>query len=569
MEVSSSPPLHILDNGEMVEECNALEVAKELNSYESLGIQVTSREEDDAQALEIFNYRFHYDSEGRPVVGFPWVNNSPPSQEELESNFHVVKSRFDSIMRYLDKHPDKRKQYEEVHNKELSNGFIELVPEDVLNNPERVKHYINHFPVYKQDERTTTKVRRVFDASLHLKGKLSLNDFMLPSSQLTPHIYEVCLRLRLLPYLLCSDISKAFMRMTLLEPERNFTCFFARKDFSDPNSPVLVYRFRSVIFGASSSPFMLNCTVADILQQNAFGHLLEVFVDNLFIMFTDKSQLLPAVESLLSIFLNAGMPLHEFASNVKEVNESLRSKNIFTESEILKLLGLDWNFDDDVWFVKNVDLNFERITKRAILSAIARIFDIMGFLGPVTILARLLVQAAWEAGLSWDELLPLDMQDEWRQIVVLLEDALSIPIPRWVGFSSFKGISLHCFTDSSAKCLGAVIYLVNSVRSVIYTSKSKVCPIRMDHFTIPRKELCAMSIGVRLLKFALAAVSKYFTPVSLHLWADATTPLSWLVSNKTQKELFIRSSVDDMNKKRMDLKFRVHYVLGTANPADL
>ena len=94
-------------------------------------------------------------------------------------------------------------------------------------------------------------------------------------------------------------------------------------------------------------------------------------MDNLFIMFTDKSQLLPAVESLLSIFLGAGMPLHEFASNVKEVNESLRSKNIFTESEILKLLGLDWNFDDDVWFVKNVDLNFERITKRAILSAIA------------------------------------------------------------------------------------------------------------------------------------------------------------------------------------------------------
>ena len=569
MRISSPPPLQVLEQGEVVEDCNAQEVVRELNSFESLGIRLSSREEDDRDALEIFNSRFHYDEEGRPVVGFPWIDNSPPSHDVLDSNFNIVRSRFDSVMKYLDKHPDKRKQYEEVHSKELSNQFIEPVPEAELNDPTVFRHYINHFPVYKQDERNTTKVRRVFDASLHKRGKHSLNDFMLPGSQLTPHIYEVSLRLRLLQYLLCADISKAFMRMLLQEPERNFTCFFARKDFNDPNSPVLVYRFRSVIFGATSSPFLLNCTVADILQHNDFDHLLEVFVDNLFVMFNDTSQILPAVESLLGIFEKAGMPLHEFATNVREVNDSLRSRAIFTNSEILKLLGLDWNFVNDLWFVRPVDLDLEKITKRAILSAIARIFDIMGFLSPVTILARVLIQEAWESGLSWDELLPDDMQVNWRDLVGLLKDALKIPIPRWVGFSSFEGVSVHCFTDASAKCLGAVIYLVGGNRSIFYTSKAKVCPVRQDHFSIPRKELCAMSIGVRLLKFVLVAVGKYFKPVSLHLWADATTPLTWLVSKKPHKDLFIRSRVDEMVAKKDAMDFRVHYVLGTTNPADL
>ena len=77
------------------------------------------------------------------------------------------------------------------------------------------------------------------------------------------------------------DISKAFLRMALLPRDRNFTCFLARDNWMDPNSPVSIWRFKSVLFGATSSPFLLNCTVADILKENKFDENLEVFVDNL------------------------------------------------------------------------------------------------------------------------------------------------------------------------------------------------------------------------------------------------------------------------------------------------
>ena len=141
-------------------------------------------------------------------------------------------------------------------------------------------NYINDFPVFRH-ESTTSKCRRVFDASLHKRGKACLNDKMLKGSQLTPHILKVLLRIRLIKNLFTLDISKAFLRMVLKSSDRNFTCFFFFRDnINNPNSPISVWWFKSVLFGATSSPFMLNCTVADIIKSNESLFNLEIFVDN-------------------------------------------------------------------------------------------------------------------------------------------------------------------------------------------------------------------------------------------------------------------------------------------------
>ena len=119
--------LPILENDEEVSKCNIWDVARELNSYNSLGIRLHSREEDDVNALRIFNSKLFYNSDGQPVVGFPWIDDISPSQEELGSNFGLVKSRFDAVMKSLDKNPVKLAQYEKVHIKEVENNFVELV----------------------------------------------------------------------------------------------------------------------------------------------------------------------------------------------------------------------------------------------------------------------------------------------------------------------------------------------------------------------------------------------------------------------------------------------------------
>ena len=323
--------------------------------------------------------------------------------------------------------------------------------------------------------------------------------------------------------------------MVLRSRDRNYTCFFARDNWENPNSSISVWRFKSVLFGATSSPFMLNCTVADILEQNKFDRNLEVFVDNLFVMLESKAEILPAADEMIKIFGAVSMPLHEFASNSPEANQVFKDKGIMTENSMLKTLGLFWDYSSDNWYVNQPEFQLEAVSKRSLLSDIARLYDPMGFLGPITIQGRILVQEAWDSDFSWDAALSSDMVEKWRFIVAQLKAALQIPIPRWVGFENLRNVSLHCFTDASEKALGVAIYLVGPKHSILYTSKPKICPIKMAHFTIPRKELTALSLGARYLTFVLKAVNKYFYPTSLHMWSDSTTALSWCVANRAHK----------------------------------
>ena len=128
-------------------------------------------------------------------------------------------------MKKLDKDPIKRNQYKEVHLNEVSNNFIEPVPIEELNNPNVRMHFLHHFPVYKSNVTSTTPCRRVFNASFRTKGNISLNDCMLKGPSLTLNILKVQLRMRLKKYLMCSDVSKAFLRVLLKYSDRNFTCF--------------------------------------------------------------------------------------------------------------------------------------------------------------------------------------------------------------------------------------------------------------------------------------------------------------------------------------------------------
>ena len=218
--------LPILDKSEFVEESNAFDVVKELNNFDAMGFQVSSRAEDDKEALETFvSNMYKDDNTNQYIVGFPWINDTPPIPEELDSNYGIVLARFKETMKSLDKDTNKLQQYKETHENEASMDFIERVPLDELNDKNVFKHYINHFPVFRH-ESTTSKCRRVFDASLHKRGKACLNDKMLKGSQLTPHILKVLLRIRLIKYLFTLDISKAFLRMVLKSSDGNFTCFF-------------------------------------------------------------------------------------------------------------------------------------------------------------------------------------------------------------------------------------------------------------------------------------------------------------------------------------------------------
>ena len=56
------------------------------------------------------------------------------------------------------------------------------------------------------------------------------------------------------------------------------------------------------------------------------------------------------------------------------------------------------------------------LTKRTLLSQIAKTFDPPGWLSPVIIQFKLIMQIIWKYELQWDEIIPSDIAIVWKQL---------------------------------------------------------------------------------------------------------------------------------------------------------
>ncbi|CAM1332234.1 Uncharacterised protein r2_g4127 [Pycnogonum litorale] len=97
-----------------------------------------------------------------------------------------------------------------------------------------------------------------------------------------------------------------------------------------------------------------------------------------------------------------------------------------------KVLGLIWKPNRDVFSLK-VHLMFKNgnaiiphvLTKRIVLSQVARVYDPIGFTAAFLIRAKIKIQVLWKEGLDWDSPLPEKLYEEWKtffQEMLMLND---------------------------------------------------------------------------------------------------------------------------------------------------
>lgn len=120
----------------------------------------------------------------------------------------------------------------------------------------------------------------------------------------------------------------------------------------------------------------------------------------------------------------------------------------------------------------------EKITKRLALSSLAKIFDPLGWLTPVTITAKLFIQHLWKQQMEWDLPLEESLGVEWRKFKQNLHALKNVKIPRWYQIRPSSTVQLHGFADASEKAYAAVVYLKVDSQISIVAAKSKVNPIK-------------------------------------------------------------------------------------------
>ena len=98
---------------------------------------------------------------------------------------------------------------------------------------------------------------------------------------LLPSIFDILVRFRLGKIGIVADIKKAFLHIAMDEDQRDFLRLIWYEIACSQNSTVKILRFARVVFGLTSSPFILNGTVRMHLQKYLRGEHIKGIIQKL------------------------------------------------------------------------------------------------------------------------------------------------------------------------------------------------------------------------------------------------------------------------------------------------
>ncbi|KAK6751109.1 hypothetical protein RB195_002840 [Necator americanus] len=143
-------------------------------------------------------------------------------------------------------------------------------------------------------------------------------------------------------------------------------------------------------------------------------------------------------------------------------------------------------------------------TKRSVLKIIASIYDSLGFIAPVTVVAKMFLQSLWKKQLQCYERLPEDKQKKWTSITSSWTQPY-LELPRRIVSSEFdwQSSQIHIFTDWSCQAYCEVAYLrlatSRQVETKLLMGRTRLWPLH-NTVTIPRFELSVLTLGSSLMR---------------------------------------------------------------------
>ena len=564
-----NPLEHILTDSEVD---NGLE---HLFSLESLGIKNSDKElvSFDHQQIEKFKEGISF-QDGFYNVELPWY---PDKITLVPSNHYVALKVLDKTIDHLNKKGLVSK-YEGVFDKQLEDGIIE----EIQVNPSEYNNYtfIPHRPVIRTEEQITTKIRPVFNCSLKTRKELpSLNEAAYTGIDLMGSILKLLFYFRTNKYAMISDIKQAFLMVKLArEYDKNRFCFFWRR-----GNRLVTYRYKTIVFGYTSSPFILNYVMkyhAQSYPDDKCKQVLEnnFYVDNLVVTGNDLNEMRDLYSLSYLRMKEGGFTLRSWNSNSIELRDTMKSDGRLVEHECAedKVLGYRYNVNNDTLSLAPCNMLIDADTKRKILSQTSKVFDPLNLVLPVTIRGRVLMRKIWKLEVGWDQELPKEITNEIKIISRDFEMLSELTFPRQT-VNEQDSYGLHIFCDSSTEAYGFVMYACSEEnKSSFLFAKSKLAPIRKgNEFSVPTLELMGVILALKCLPTVIESYSDIQFQF-INICVDAQVVLNWIITKETRvKSKFVKNRVLEVVglvenfMSEFNLPINYHYVNTDQNPADL
>ncbi|KMQ84502.1 gag-pol polyprotein precursor, partial [Lasius niger] len=339
---------------------------------------------------------------------------------------------------------------------------------------------------------TDAKIRVVFNGSSRTAVCTSLNDALHTGPNLLPVLADVVMRWRRHRFVFVADVEKMYRQVMVHPEDRDLQRILWRK--TEGNE----FRLNTVTYGLACAPYL----AIRVLRQLA----------------NDEESRFP---------LGA---------------EALR-RDIYMDDVLTGAASLERSTGVPP-------------TKRTILSQTARLFDPLGWLAPIVIRAKLVIQAAWLQRLEWDAPLAVEEAATWTTLEEELPLVEQIRIPRWFRGDPGSLVKIYGFSDASEQAYAAVVYLRVIEGGLPHISlvmaKTRVAPLK--RVSLPRLELCAASLLAKLASHVCSTLSLETSPV--FLWTDSTVALSWIRGHPAKWTTFVANRVAEIQRLNRDAKWR-------------
>ncbi|XP_071582288.1 uncharacterized protein, partial [Temnothorax nylanderi] len=473
------------------------------------------------QKCEDFYVQTHARTEtGRYVVRLPFPKEPTTLAETrrpAERLLTAMERKCQRDPRFGELYRQFMRVYEELKHMELAS-----VSPDHEVKPEC---YLPHHGVLRESS-TSTKLRVVFNGSQQTPSGESLNHHLLVGANLLPALADVLMRWRWHRYAFVTDIEK--------------------------------------IPADSHSPGR---------QEGASTLLEDTYVDDVVSGANTLSDAIAKQTQLRGLCTAGGFPLRKWAANCDEVLSGIPPEHRLYhephswEDKSFSTLGLLWHLSEDTFAFAIHPRSVAEPTKRRVLAENARLFDPLGWLAPVVIRAKILIQSAWLQRLDWDDPLPAADAHCWRSFLEELPLLSRLRVNRWLGSGNEDAnVELHDFADASERGYAAAVYLRitrnGTVAVHLLVAKSKVAPVKQ--VTLPWLELTAADLLTSLTDHTRSTLHLFTAPT--FLWTDSQVTLHWIRGHASRWKTYVANRVARIQQKLPDAQWR--HVPGRDNPAD-
>ena len=529
------------------------------------------------------------EDEKRWFTEYPWkTDRSALPRNEKEALRLLL-----NVERSLQKDPSRCQGYCDQITSMIERGAaVELSPEQ-LESWDGDYHYLPILGVLKKDA-----WRLVFDAARRQSGHPSMNECIMKG----PHRFmndlgSVLLGFRNGRVAALADLRKFHNQVYLFDKDIHMQRFLWRNMKTDEPPKHMAVTVNN--FGVTAA----NCIATSALHKSA-DHFSEIYpyesqyikdqtyIDDELVAANDSEEIHTLTERLDEICDHAGMHNKGWVFS----GEQNSSDVAIGDEEGEKVLGMSYSPSSDSFHFRvtlklkstthgdisvtsSEDLRSHLpnlvLTRRVLLSNIARIFDPIGFLTTVLLQAKILMRESWcGQKVGWDDPLPADQHQRWIDFLFSLLSLGDIYFSRslWPQEEVVGLPTLVIFSDGSVQAFGAAAYIHWKLKSGghwsrLIMAKSKIGPKNI--ISVPRMELNGAVIGNRIKNFILKKTNlKFSTTIQL---VDSSTVLGYVQKECGVFQPYEGVRVAEIQSSSTFVDGRIvqfAWVAGHDNPAD-